>query len=121
MSYRLLVDLIVTTHFLFMLFVIFGGLLLLWRGWTIWLHLPAVCWGVFIELSGRICPLTPLENRFRQAAGLQGYEGGFIEHYLLPVIYPEGLTRHIQFYLAAAVVLINLLFYGIFLYRRKRV
>lgn len=120
MFYRLLVDLTVTAHLLFMFFVVFGGLFLFWRNWAVWLHLPAVCWGISIELSGRICPLTPLENRFRQSAGLQGYEGGFIEHYLLPIIYPAGLTRNVQFFLAGAVLVINLSLYGIWLYRRKR-
>jgi hypothetical protein len=123
MLFRLLADLTIVVHFLFIVLVVFGGLLLFWRKWMVFLHLPVVCWGIFIELSGRICPLTPLENRFRQAAGLQGYEGGFIEHYLLPLIYPAGLTRNIQFYLAGAVLLINILTYGMYgllLYRRQR-
>ena len=120
MLYRLLADLTVAAHFLFMLLVVFGGLLLFWKKWTVWLHLPAACWGVFIELSGRICPLTPLENRFREAAGLQGYEGGFIEHYLLPVIYPAGLTRNIQFLLAGAVLAVNIIIYGSWLLRSRQ-
>ncbi len=120
MLYRLLADLTVAVHFLFMLFVVFGGLLLFWKKCGVWLHLPAAGWGVFIELSGRICPLTPLENRFRELAGLHGYQGGFIEHYLVPIVYPAGLTRNIQFLLAGAVLLVNILVYGFWLYRKRR-
>jgi hypothetical protein len=120
MLYRLLADLTVAVHFLFMLFVVFGGLLLFWRKYAIWLHLPAAAWGVFIELSGRICPLTPLENHFRNLAGVHGYQGDFIEHYLLQIIYPEGLTRNIQFLLAAGVLFINILVYGTWLFRQRR-
>lgn len=121
MLYRLLADLTVIAHFLFMLFVVFGGVLLFWNKRAIWLHLPAVGWGVFIELSGRICPLTPLEDHFRSLAGLQRYQGGFIEHYLLPIVYPAGLTRKIQFLLAALVLLINVLVYGLWLYRQSKI
>jgi len=120
MLYRLLADLTVAVHFFLMLFVAFGALFVFWRKWALWLHLPAACWGVFIELSGSVCPLTPLENRLRETAGLQGYQGGFIEHYLLPIVYPAGLTRNIQFFLAAAVLLLNLLIYGIWLRRRQK-
>jgi len=118
--YRLLADLTVALHFIFMLFVAFGALFVFWRKWALWLHLPTAFWGVFIEISGRVCPLTPLENRLRESAGLQGYRGGFIEHYLLPIVYPAGLTRNIQFLLAAGVLLLNLLIYGIWLCRRRK-
>jgi hypothetical protein len=112
-NYQLLADLVVVLHFLFILFVAFGGLLALrWR-WMPWLHLPAAAWGGFIELTGRICPLTPLENQLRRAAGSSGYEGDFIEHYLLPVIYPAGLTREVQLVLAAVVVILNAVIYTI--------
>ena len=116
---RLAADGVLVLHLLFIVFVLAGGLLALrWRR-APWLHLPAAAWGVFIEASGRICPLTPLENRLRAAAGQAGYEGGFIEHYLLAVIYPAGLTRDIQFVLAALVVGVNLAIY-FWVWRRRR-
>ena len=115
---QLLADLVVIIHLLFIVFVALGGLLALrWR-WVPWLHLPAAAWGGFVELTGRICPLTPLENQLRRAAGSAGYEGDFIEHYLLPVIYPAGLTREIQFGLAALLVVINALIYAV-VWRRR--
>ncbi|MEW6426931.1 MAG: DUF2784 domain-containing protein [Thermodesulfobacteriota bacterium] len=119
MLYRLLADLLVAVHLLFILFVLFGGLLALrWRP-VVRLHLPAVCWGIVIEWSGWICPLTPLENRLRQKAGQAGYPGGFVEHYLLPVVYPEGLTREVQLVLGGLVLAVNLLVYGLILRRRR--
>jgi len=107
MPYRLASDLIVVLHLLFILFVAAGGLLVLRRPRIALLHLPAVGWGAFIEYSGGICPLTPLENHFSHLAGRQGYAGGFIDHYLLPIVYPEGLTREIQIGLGLAVVAVN--------------
>ncbi len=119
MLYRVLADLVVGLHFLFVLFVVLGGLLLLkWPG-LVWVHLPAAVWGALIELRGWICPLTPLENRFRARAGDAGYEGGFIEHYILPVLYPGDLTRDIQLVLAAVVIVLNLGIYG-YVFRRTR-
>jgi len=116
---RILADLIVMFHVLFILVVIFGGLLVLWRRWLVWLHLPVLVWGVAIELYGGICPLTPLEWSLREAAGQQGYQDGFIEHYLIPLIYPETLTRHLQLSLGLGVLLLNLLIYA-WLWRRWR-
>jgi hypothetical protein len=117
-TYQLFADLVVLLHLLFILFVALGGLLALrWR-WMPWLHVPAAAWGGFVELTGRICPLTPLENRLRRAAGTAGYEGDFIEHYLLPLIYPAGLTREIQLALAALVVVVNALIYAM-VWRRR--
>jgi Protein of Unknown function (DUF2784) len=115
-----LADLVVVVHSLFVLFVIFGGLLALrwWR--VIYLHLPAVVWGAFIEFAGGICPLTPLENSLRRSAGLAGYEGGFVEHYILPVLYPAGLTRNIQLVLGTIVVAINLAIYSLVMRRRRK-
>ena len=119
MLYRVLADLVVGLHFLFVLFVVLGALLLLkWPG-LVWVHLPAAVWGALIELRGWICPLTPLENRFRARAGDAGYEGGFIEHYILPVLYPGDLTRDIQLVLAAVVIVVNLGVYG-YVFRRTR-
>ncbi|HRF06225.1 DUF2784 family protein [Accumulibacter sp.] len=119
MSYRLLADALLLAHLLFIVFVVLGGGLVLCRPRLALLHLPAACWGAFIELSGGICPLTPLENAWRQAAGEAGYAGSFIEHYLLPIIYPLGLTREIQFVLAAVVIVVNLGVYG-WLFQRWR-
>ena len=116
----MLADLVVLIHSLFVLFVIFGGLLVL-RWWkVVYLHLPAVTWGAFIEFAGGICPLTPLENALRRGAGQAGYQGGFVEHYVLPVLYPAGLTRSIQLVLGGLVVAINLAIYGAVIARRRR-
>lgn len=120
MSFRLLADGVVVLHLLFIGFVIFGGLLVLRWPRLALAHVPAACWGALIELSGWICPLTPLENSLRQAAGDAGYGGGFIEHYLLPIIYPAELTRGLQLVLAAGVIIVNLGVYGWLLYRRRR-
>ncbi|CAH1747663.1 putative membrane protein [Thauera humireducens] len=118
MLFRLAADAVLLLHLGFIIFVLLGGLLALrWRRVPL-LHLPAAAWGVYIELSGGLCPLTPLENRLRALAGQAGFEGGFIEHYLLPLIYPAGLTRDTQFVLAGVVVIVNLLAYGFVLRRR---
>lgn len=120
MLYRLAADAVLLLHLAFIVFVLLGGLLALrWRRAPL-AHLPAAAWGVFIELSGRICPLTPLEISLRAQAGQGGYAGGFIEHYLLPVIYPTGLTQDIQFVLAAVVVGLNLAVYALVWWSRRR-
>jgi Protein of Unknown function (DUF2784) len=119
MSFRLLADLVVGLHFLFVVFVVLGGVLLLRWPRLVWLHLPAAVWGAMIEIGGWICPLTPLENTLRARAGYAGYKGGFIEHYILPVLYPGHLTRGIQLALAAVVIVVNLAIYG-YVYRRLR-
>jgi hypothetical protein len=120
MIYRLLADAVVVLHFAFILFAVFGGLLALrWR-WIPWVHLPAAIWGGFVELTGRMCPLTPLENSLRQAAGASVYRSGFIEHYLLPVIYPAGLTREHQAVLAVILVSLNIAIYALLWSRTRR-
>jgi hypothetical protein len=107
----LLADAVVVVHFGFVLFVLFGGLLVLrWRR-VMWLHLPAAAWGALIEFAGWICPLTPLEKWLRRQGNLGGYEGGFVEHYILPVLYPQALTRSVQLVLGLLVVLLNLFIY----------
>lgn len=111
MGYRLLADLTLILHLLFILFVLFGGLLCLFRSYLWILHIPAACWGVWVEWQGIICPLTPLENHFRRQAFDQGYSGGFIEQYLLPLIYPAGLSSSIQLVLAGIVLASNILVY----------
>lgn len=112
-------DLVVLLHAAFVVFVVAGGLLVLWRRGIAWLHLPAAAWGVFVELTGRICPLTPLENRLRAAAGLQGYEGDFVERYIIPVLYPDGLRRDVQVALGLAALAINVAIYW-YVWRRSR-
>jgi hypothetical protein len=117
MMYRILADLVVGVHALFVAFVVIGGLLALRWPWVAALHLPAAVWGALIEFQGWICPLTPLEKSLRAAAGDAGYGGGFIEHYLLPTLYPAGLTRSVQLLLGSAVIVVNLLVYGVVLVR----
>jgi Protein of Unknown function (DUF2784) len=117
--YRILADITVGLHLLFVVFVIAGGLLVLRWPRLAWVHIPAAVWGALIEFAGWVCPLTPLEQTLRNAAGEAGYRGGFIEHYLLPVLYPGGLTRGIQIGLGVTVVLLNVLVYG-YLLRRHR-
>ncbi len=113
MGPALLADLVLLLHAAFIVFVLLGGLLV-WRWhWLIWLHLPAVIWGVLIEVQGWLCPLTPLENRLRRAAGAEGYQTGFIDHYLAPLIYPAGLTPDIQLLLAGGVLLVNAVIYAL--------
>jgi len=119
-TWRILADAIVLVHLAFVVFVVAGGFLA-WRWRFAWIaHLPALTWGLWIELSGAICPLTPLENRLRELAGEAGYPGGFVEHYVLPVLYPHGLTVHIQRLLAAALAAVNVIAYGGLLARRGR-
>lgn len=111
MLYRLAADSLVLFHLSFIVFVLFGGLLALkWRG-VLWLHGPAVAWGIAVEVFHLPCPLTRWENLFRHLAGQDGYGGGFIEHYILTLIYPAGLTPNIQRVLGAVVVLVNLAVY----------
>lgn len=117
MSYWLLANALVLLHLVFILFVVGGGLLVAWKKSFVWLHLPAAIWGALIEFMGWICPLTPLENHFRRLSGTSGYEGGFIEHYLLPLIYPETLTAATQYVLGGLVLAINFLIY-LWLWRR---
>lgn len=117
MTYRLLADLVVLLHAAFVAFVVLGGFLA-WR-WRplVWAHVPCAIWGALIEFKGWICPLTPLENYLRRRAGLEGYAGGFIEHYVIPALYPAGLTRPAQALLGALVVVVNVVAYGV-LWRR---
>ncbi|NKB71592.1 MAG: DUF2784 family protein [Candidatus Latescibacteria bacterium] len=119
-GYRLLADGLVLAHLAYIVFAVAGGLLLWWRPRIAWLHLPAVGWAALVELAGWYCPLTPWEQRLRQLGGLEGYEGDFVGHYILPVIYPAALTREMQLAMGAGVALLNLAVYGYWL-RRLRV
>lgn len=119
MTFRLAADGVLLLHLAFIAFALVGAALAVrWR-WIPWVHLPAAAWGAFVELTGRICPLTYLENDLRRKAGESGYTQSFIEHYLLDIIYPAGLTREIQFALAGVVVVVNIAIYG-WLYARRR-
>jgi len=117
--YNFFADLIVPAHFLFIVFVICGGLLVIRRPKIAFVHLPAAVWGVIVEFFGWICPLTPLENYFRHLAGYTQYRGDFILRYLFPVIYPENLTSTIQIVLGALVIIINVVFYSIAIQIRR--
>jgi hypothetical protein len=112
MIYRLLTDAVVILHFAFLAFLVGGGGLARRYHWLIVPHVIAVAWGIYIEtMPGLICPLTPLENHFAMLAGQAGYEGGFIEHYLVPIIYPDGLTPKAQLWLAVALIAVNVIAY----------
>jgi hypothetical protein len=120
MIYRLAADGILMVHLAFILFVLGGGAMGLWWRWAPVIHIPAAAWGFFVEITGRICPLTYMENYFRLTAGQSGYTESFIEHYLLDLIYPSGLTREIQLTLAAVVVMVNAVVYSLLLYRWRK-
>ena len=120
MFYRYSADAVLFLHFSFIVFVVIGGLLAIWRRGVLFIHLPAALWGVFVELTGRVCPLTSLENTFRIKAGYAGYSKSFVEHYLLGIIYPEGLTREVQYFLGALVVVVNVAIYLWLFYRFRQ-
>lgn len=119
MTWGILAEVVVALHFCFVLFVLFGGALALRWPKVVWIHLPAAAWGALISFAGWICPLTPLEKWLRRQGGAAGYEGGFIEHYILPVLYPRGLTPGIQIALGVIVILLNVLVYR-HVYRRQQ-
>lgn len=117
MLYRILADGVVLAHAAFVTFVVLGGFLAWrWRAVAL-LHVPCALWGIAIEYGGWICPLTPLENMLRERAGLEGYHGGFVEHYVIPALYPAGLTRPTQAVLGTLVLAVNLVAYGVLIRR----
>jgi hypothetical protein len=118
MTYRALADLVLVVHFAFVLFVILGGVLALRWPRVAWIHLPIALYGAAVEFAGFVCPLTPLEVGLRQRGGQAGYAGGFIDHYITAAIYPTGLTRHVQFILGAALVVLNVVVYSVWWRRR---
>jgi hypothetical protein len=120
MRYAFLADAVLVLHGLFIVWVVFGGLAVIARPLLAWLHVPAVAWSVWVSWSGSYCPLTPLEQSLRRAAGQAGYEGGFIEHYLTAAIYPQGLTVNLQLLFGAVVLCINLALYGVAITRAAR-
>lgn len=117
MLYRVLADVVIALHLLFIVFALLGGLCIIWRKWVLAIHLPTAIWITIVELNGWICPLTPLENRLREASGGAGYTGGFIEHYVIPLIYPVGLTPGIQAILGVLAIVTNLVIYCFVVYR----
>jgi hypothetical protein len=120
MLYRILADLTLLAHLAFVLFVVLGALLLFRWPRLVWVHAPMAMWGVLIELIGWTCPLTPLENYFRRLGGEAGYRGGFVEHYLLSLIYPGGYTRQVGVVLGLLVLGINAVLYALAWRRARR-
>jgi hypothetical protein len=119
-GWRLLADAVVLLHLAFVAFAVAGGLLVLrWRRVAL-LHLPALAWAAWVEFSGRTCPLTPLENALRDAGGEAGYAGGFVEHYLVPLLYPPDLTRELQWTLGTGLVVFNLAVYAAVVWQARR-
>lgn len=118
MAARIAADLVMLLHLAFVIFVVLGGLLVARYAWMAILHLPAVAWGAWIEITGGVCPLTWVENDLRRRSGGAGMEEGFIEHYVYPLLYPPGLTREVQWLLATVVIVGNLALYAWLLRRR---
>jgi hypothetical protein len=116
---RTLGDLVLGFHFAFIVFAVLGGFLVLWKRWIAWLHLPSVLWSGYVNLFGDVCPLTPLENRFRHLAGQAGYEGGFIEHYIAPLVYPGVMPELWGLISGLSVLIWNVLVYTLVVIQRR--
>jgi hypothetical protein len=116
---RLGADAVVLVHFAFVIFVLVGGVLAMRWPRVMWVHIPAALWGVLIEVAGWVCPLTPLENYLRERGGAAGYQGDFIAHYIVPVLYPAGLTRDWQLVLGGFAFAVNAVVYGLILLRPR--
>lgn len=119
MMYPLLADLVLLLHLAFVLFALFGGLLVLRHKRAVWLHLPALLWGVVVEWADFICPLTPLENALRLRGGEEAYGGGFIEHYLSLLLYPDALTLEVRYLLGIILIIVNVAIYARVMLRRQ--
>ena len=117
---RIAADAVLVLHLAFVLFALLGGLLALRAPGFAWLHLPALAWAAFVEFTGRVCPLTPLEVALRRAASDSGYAGGFVEHYIVALLYPEALTRDVQMVLGATLVVLNVVIYGAVVFHLRR-
>ena len=120
MVFRFLADFTVFLHLAFVVFVLLGGLLVFWRRRVAWAHLPAAGWGAWVEFTGSVCPLTPLENWLRDRGGRGAYSSSFIDHYLLPILYPDSLSPELQWGLGGIVLLVNTIVYLVALTRRTR-
>ncbi len=120
MLYSIAADTLLIVHLLFIVFVVLGGILVFKWHKLFLLHLPAVGWGALVEFNHWICPLTPWENALRRAAGEASYETGFIEHYLIPLIYPTNLTQDLQLILGSSVIIINLAIYSLLLLKIRQ-
>jgi len=118
--YSFLADIVVLLHLFFVVFALLGGILVLWKSTIAWLHVPAVFWAAGIEFLGWVCPLTPLENFLRNRGGGVGYESGFVEHYIMPILYPVSLTREVQIGLGFVVVFVNIGIYILVWYRKQK-
>ena len=119
MAARTLGDLVLAFHLAFIVFAILGSFLVLWRPWIVWLHIPSVLWSGFVNLSGQVCPLTPLENTFRHLAGQAGYEGGFVQHYLTPLVYPGVMPERWGLVSGISVLAWNVLVYTLVVAQRR--
>jgi hypothetical protein len=117
---RTLADLVLAFHFAFIVFAVLGGFLVLWKSWLAWLHVPSVVWSAFVNLFSQVCPLTPLENKFRYLAGQAGYEGGFIEHYIAPLVYPGVMPKRWGLIAGFSVLIWNFLVYALMVTLRRR-
>jgi hypothetical protein len=117
---KLLADLTLILHLVFILFALFGGLLVLCRRWMLWIHLPVLLWASLVNLAGWTCPLTPIENALRSLAGQAGYSGGFVEHYIMPLVYPAIMSRDIEIISGFLVLVWNGLVYAFVIFRRRR-
>lgn len=119
MLHRIAADLVLLLHFAFVLFTVLGGIVVFFHSRAVWLHLPAVLWSSFINLAGRTCPLTPLENFHRVRAGQAGFEGGFVAHYIEPLVYPAGMPREFELIAGISVLVWNGLVYAFVAYRLR--
>ena len=119
MRARILANLVLAFHFVFVLFSVLGGFLVLWKRWIAWLHVPSVLWSSFVNLFSHVCPLTPIENRFRHLAGEAGYEEGFIQHYVAPLVYPGGMPRRMELIAGYSVLIWNAFVYAFVVLRRR--